>query len=47
MIERETEHAKKGMPAQIVAKMNSLCDPEIIAGTVSMHPPAGVQIDLI
>ncbi len=31
MIEREAEHAKKGMPGMIVAKMNSLCDPKIIA----------------
>ena len=31
LIEREAEHAKKGMPAYIVAKMNSLCDPVIMA----------------
>ena len=33
MIEREAEHAKKGEEAHIAAKMNSLCDPEIIAAT--------------
>ena len=31
LIERETQHAKAGEPARIVAKMNSLCDKEIIA----------------
>ena len=31
MIRRETEHAREGVPARIVAKMNSLCDKEIIA----------------
>ena len=31
LIEREAEHAKQGKPAEITAKMNSLCDPAIIA----------------
>ena len=29
-INRETEFARKGMPASIIAKMNSLCDKEVI-----------------
>ncbi|MFR8352210.1 MAG: hypothetical protein ACLVB1_05530 [Blautia obeum] len=31
LIEQEAEHAKQGKPAEITAKMNSLCDPAIIA----------------
>ena len=31
LINRETKHAKDGKPASIIAKMNSLCDKEIIA----------------
>lgn len=46
LIERETQHAKAGEPARIVAKMNSLCDKEIIAALYEASA-AGVQIDLI
>lgn len=46
MIQRETEHARKGEPARIVAKMNSLCDREIIAALYEASA-AGVEIDLI
>ncbi len=31
MIQRESAHAKRGEPAHIIAKMNSLCDHELIA----------------
>ena len=46
MIQRETEHARAGVPARIVAKMNSLCDKEIIAALYEASA-AGVEIDLI
>ena len=46
MIRRETEHARAGVPARIVAKMNSLCDKEIIAALYEASA-AGVEIDLI
>ena len=46
MIRMEEEHAKKGQKARIVAKMNSLCDREIIAALYSAAA-AGVTIDLI
>ncbi len=46
LIERETQHAKAGEPARIIAKMNSLCDKEIIAALYEASA-AGVQIDLI
>ncbi len=46
LINRETENAKKGKPAKIIAKMNSLCDPMIIEA-LYMASAAGVQIDLI
>ena len=46
LIEREAEHAKKGMPAMIVAKMNSLCDPKIIAALYHASS-CGVQIYLL
>jgi polyphosphate kinase len=45
-IKRETEHAKKGMPARIVAKMNRLADVEIIRALYEASQ-AGVEIDLI
>ncbi len=46
LIRRETEYAKKGHPARIIAKMNSLCDKDIIAALYEASA-AGVQIDLI
>lgn len=46
LIKRETKHAKDGKPAKIVAKMNSLCDPEIIE-LLYEASAAGVKIQLI
>ena len=46
LIQRETEHARKGEEARIVAKMNSLCDRDIIA-LLYEASAAGVKIDLI
>ncbi len=46
MIRRETAHARKGRPARIMAKMNSLCDKEIIAELYEASC-AGVEIQLV
>lgn len=46
LIEREAEHARKGEPSHIVAKVNSLCDKEII-DTLYRASQDGVKIDLI
>ncbi len=46
LIERETENAKQGKEAKIVAKMNSLCDPVIIKALYRASN-AGVKIELI
>jgi polyphosphate kinase len=46
LIRRETRHAKEGREARIQAKMNSLCDQQIIAALYEASA-AGVQIDLI
>ena len=46
LIEREAENAKKGLPALIRAKMNSLCDPKIIAG-LYYASSCGVQVELL
>jgi polyphosphate kinase len=46
LIRREIRHAKNGEPAHIIAKMNSLCDPGIIAALYEASS-AGVKIDLI
>lgn len=46
LIKRETENAKVGKPSFIRAKMNSLCDKEIIA-LLYEASNAGVKIDLI
>ena len=45
-IEREKQHALNGKDARIVAKMNSLCDPMIIAALYDASK-AGVKIELI
>ena len=46
LIRRETENARKGEPAHIIAKMNSLCDKEVIASLYEASC-AGVKIELI
>ena len=46
LIEREKQHALEHEPAHITAKMNSLCDREIIAKLYEASA-AGVKIDLI
>ncbi|MGI6118564.1 MAG: RNA degradosome polyphosphate kinase [Bilifractor sp.] len=46
LIDRETKNAEAGKKARIVAKMNSLCDQEIIAALYRASA-AGVRIDLI
>ena len=46
LIAREVENAKQGLPARIVAKVNSLVDEKIIAALYEASK-AGVKIDLI
>ena len=46
LIQREARNARNGRPARIVAKMNSLCDREIIANLYDASC-AGVTIELI
>lgn len=45
-IQRETEHAKAGRPARIVAKMNALLDKNVIEALYRASQ-AGVEIELI
>jgi polyphosphate kinase len=45
-ISREAEHARAGRPARIIAKMNSLVEPQAIEGLYRASC-AGVRIDLI
>jgi polyphosphate kinase len=45
-IEREARHAKAGKPARIIAKMNSLVEPQVIEA-LYIASRAGVKIDLI
>jgi len=46
LIQRETEHARRGLPARIIAKMNSLVETELIQA-LNAAARAGVKIDLI
>jgi polyphosphate kinase len=46
MIAREAEHARASRPARIVAKLNALQSPEVIAALYDASQ-AGVEIDLI
>jgi polyphosphate kinase len=46
LIRRETEHARNGQEAHMIAKMNSLCDQGIIEALYEASA-AGVKIDLI
>ncbi|MDO4345400.1 MAG: RNA degradosome polyphosphate kinase [Eubacteriales bacterium] len=46
LIDRETEHARAGEQGHIIAKMNSLCDKEIIARLYEASA-AGVKVELI
>jgi polyphosphate kinase len=46
LIDRETDRAKKGEPARIVAKMNALSDPAAIRALYAASQ-AGVEIDLL
>jgi polyphosphate kinase len=46
LIEREAENARKGLPARIVAKINSLADRETIEALYRASS-AGVKIDLL
>ncbi|MEO7300615.1 MAG: polyphosphate kinase 1 [Verrucomicrobiota bacterium] len=46
LVQRETDNAKKGLPARIIAKMNALVDKEVIEALYRASQ-AGVKIDLI
>jgi polyphosphate kinase len=46
LIQREIDHQKQGYPSYIIAKMNSLVDPEIISALYEASQ-VGVNIDLI
>jgi len=46
LINRETSHATRGLPARIIAKFNSLVEPDIIQALYAASQ-AGVKIDLI
>lgn len=46
LIDREKNYALEGRPARIIAKMNSLCDPDIMEALYAASA-AGVKIDLI
>lgn len=45
-IDREIDHAQKGKPARVIAKMNSLVEPEIIQALYRASQ-AGVQVECI
>ena len=46
LVARETEHASRGLPARIIAKFNSLVEPQLIEALYTASQ-AGVKIDLI
>jgi polyphosphate kinase len=46
LVARETEHAKRDLPARIIAKFNSLVEPQLIEALYAASQ-AGVKIDLI
>lgn len=46
LIDREADRARKGEPARIVAKMNSLTEPDVIRRLYAASA-AGVEIDLV
>jgi polyphosphate kinase len=46
LIDREADHARRGLPARIIAKMNALLDKNIVQALYRASQ-AGVQIDLI
>lgn len=46
LVDREADHARQGLPARVVAKMNSLVDPGMIAALYRASQ-AGVRVELI
>ncbi|MBX3128893.1 MAG: polyphosphate kinase 1 [Polyangiaceae bacterium] len=46
LIKRETEHAREGRPARIIAKMNAIVDADVIAALYGASQ-AGVRIQLL
>jgi polyphosphate kinase len=46
LTDREIEHARQGLPARVIARMNSLVDPGIIEAFYRASQ-AGVKIDLV
>jgi polyphosphate kinase len=46
LVERESENARKGLPARIILKLNSLAEREVIEALYRASE-AGVQVDLI